>query len=135
MTGSTLPPVNHLRTVLVLTLILAAILVACWFKLKSLMWQRYPHLSELSTEHLTTGYGNVTLHPVMAHDLREEGPGLFLPDPLARTVPAGEVQLRTLLEALVGARRSGDRELANRLLGELVQIKEDEREEMLRDGQ
>ena len=69
------------------------------------------------------------------HDLRQEADGSLVIDPLRRVMPeAYDVRLRSLLEALVGARRAGDRELANRLLGELVQIKEDERREMMEDA-
>ena len=68
----------------------------------------------------------------MLPDLRQTNAGVFEPDPLAR--PTSEIvpdaRRRRILDALVSARRSGDHELANRLLGELVELNADEQKEV-----
>ena len=63
----------------------------------------------------------------MNADMREVAPGVLAPDPLASPVPA---RRRRVLNALVSARRAGDHELANRLLGELVDLNEAEKKEI-----
>ena len=64
-------------------------------------------------------------------DLRQQQDGTLVPDSLARPDPgvARDVARRALLEALVAARRSGDRPLANRLLEELVELTTEEQKE------
>lgn len=68
----------------------------------------------------------------MSPDLREEAPGLFVPDPLAHPLLSAGDERSRVLAALWSARQVGDRVLANRLLGELVELTEQEKR-MLQD--
>ncbi len=64
----------------------------------------------------------------MTPDQREQEDRTRLPDPLAKPPPANE--RRRILDTLVAARRSGDHELSNRLLRELVDLNEAEKKEL-----
>ena len=65
----------------------------------------------------------------MIGDLRQTRAGVFERDPLSCS-SAQPTKRQRVLRAWVGARRAGDHELANRLLGELVDLNEAEKKEI-----